>query len=193
MKRATLKTLLAKHSDACIACNKCSIRKLTTTVPAIRFRFDPEANVNPLLIVGEAPGESEDAMGFPFVGRSGTLLDHLLDEAGINHFVITNAVVCTPFEDNRKRLIRTPSKEEIQNCSTLLYSLFQKLEPSAIVLLGKQAEQAFKYSNKHNGLMECPVHQALHPAFILRKGGIGSVEYKRTLLKLIGLRDAIGL
>src|SRR2546429_9057462 len=36
-----------------------------------------------IVIVGEAPGASEDKAGRPFVGRAGKLLDHLLAEAGI--------------------------------------------------------------------------------------------------------------
>jgi uracil-DNA glycosylase len=39
-----------------------------------------------ILIVGEAPGESEARQGVPFVGASGKLLDNLLAEAGIRRY-----------------------------------------------------------------------------------------------------------
>ncbi len=37
-----------------------------------------------LMIIGEAPGAKEEEMGEPFVGRSGKLLDKLLQNAGID-------------------------------------------------------------------------------------------------------------
>ena len=36
-----------------------------------------------LMIIGEAPGAKEEEIGEPFVGRSGKLLDQLLQNAGI--------------------------------------------------------------------------------------------------------------
>ena len=38
---------------------------------------DPHADV---VFVGEAPGAEEDQQGLPFVGRSGQLLDRLMEE-----------------------------------------------------------------------------------------------------------------
>jgi uracil-DNA glycosylase family 4 len=38
----------------------------------------------PICFVGEAPGETEDQEGLPFVGSSGRELDHMLAEAGID-------------------------------------------------------------------------------------------------------------
>ena len=43
----------------------------------------PAAPFNGLAIVGEAPGADEARQGQPFVGRSGQLLNALLDEAGL--------------------------------------------------------------------------------------------------------------
>ena len=37
-----------------------------------------------LMIIGEAPGAKEEEVGEPFVGRSGKLLDKLLQNAGID-------------------------------------------------------------------------------------------------------------
>ena len=37
-----------------------------------------------LMIIGEAPGATEEEIGEPFVGRSGKLLDQLLQNAGID-------------------------------------------------------------------------------------------------------------
>jgi len=45
----------------------------------VGIRGNPKSNV---CILGEAPGEKEDAKGLPFVGPSGYLLDNMLVEAG---------------------------------------------------------------------------------------------------------------
>jgi DNA polymerase len=37
-----------------------------------------------IMIIGEAPGATEDDMGIPFVGRSGNLLTKLLKKVGLD-------------------------------------------------------------------------------------------------------------
>ena len=51
-----------------------------------------------VMLVGEAPGGSEDKQGRPFVGRAGKLLDLLLAEAGLERaqVFITNVVKARP-------------------------------------------------------------------------------------------------
>lgn len=65
-----------------------------------------------LIIVGEAPGAEEDTRGVPFVGRSGKLLDLLLERSGTSRercFVV-NTLACRP-PDNRD-----PRPEELAAC-----------------------------------------------------------------------------
>lgn len=66
-----------------------------------------------LVLVGEAPGEKEDESGRPYVGNAGRLLDHLLEEAGLDRrrIFITGAVKCRPPGN------RTPRASEIEVCS----------------------------------------------------------------------------
>ncbi len=45
------------------------------------FRGNPTAQ---LMLIGEAPGAEEDALGIPFVGRSGQLLDDILRAVGLD-------------------------------------------------------------------------------------------------------------
>ena len=47
-----------------------------------------------LALVGEAPGETEERLGEPFVGSSGKLLDQMLQSSGINRrqCYVTNVV-----------------------------------------------------------------------------------------------------
>ena len=86
-----------------------------------------------LLLVGEGPGKNEDEQGEPFVGRSGSVLDEALGEAGAlrEEVRITNCVRCRP-PDNRD-----PTDEELANCRGYLDSEIAAVEPSVVVTLGK--------------------------------------------------------
>ncbi|MFD1640369.1 uracil-DNA glycosylase [Halohasta litorea] len=86
-----------------------------------------------LLFVGEGPGKNEDEQGEPFVGRSGTVLDDALSEAGVlrEEVRITNCVRCRPPEN------RDPTKEELANCRGYLDSEIAAVEPVVVVTLGK--------------------------------------------------------
>jgi len=86
-----------------------------------------------LLFVGEAPGQREDEQGEPFVGRSGTVLDDALRDAGLSRadVRITNCVRCRP-PDNRD-----PTAEERSNCRPYLDREIELVDPLAIVTLGK--------------------------------------------------------
>jgi hypothetical protein len=55
-----------------------------------------------IAILGEAPGESEERQGRPFVGASGQELDRLLHEAGIlrSECFVTNVIRCRPPGNN---------------------------------------------------------------------------------------------
>lgn len=88
---------------------------------------------SPLLFVGEAPGEREDAEGEPFVGRSGDVLDDALNEAGVRRddVRITNCVRCRP-PDNRN-----PTGEELDNCRGYLDAEIERIDPELVVTLGK--------------------------------------------------------
>ncbi|AKH98469.1 uracil-DNA glycosylase [Halanaeroarchaeum sulfurireducens] len=86
-----------------------------------------------IILVGEAPGEREDAEGEPFVGRSGEILNDVLRDAGLDRTVvrITNTVRCRP-PDNRD-----PTAEERSNCRPHLDAEIDAVDPSVIVTLGK--------------------------------------------------------
>jgi DNA polymerase len=86
-----------------------------------------------LLLVGEGPGKNEDEQGEPFVGRSGSVLDDALGEAGVlrEEVRITNCVRCRPLEN------RDPKKEELANCRGYLETEIERVDPSLVITLGK--------------------------------------------------------
>ena len=77
-----------------------------------------EGNPNAdIVFIGEAPGEKEDFLGRPFVGKSGQLLDKILLAINLKRedVYILNIIKCRPPNN------RNPLSEEIEKC--VVYSL----------------------------------------------------------------------
>jgi len=89
-----------------------------------------------LMLIGEGPGEEEDRQGLPFVGKSGQLLDKILEAAGFSrkeNVYIANIVKCRPPEN------REPTPEERAACLPYLEEQIALIQPSIIILLGSTA------------------------------------------------------
>ena len=63
-----------------------------------------DGNINsPIMLIGEAPGNQEDIEGKPFVGKSGKLLDKILEFININREDVVT--ICLGFPAlNKKRI-----------------------------------------------------------------------------------------
>lgn len=111
-------------------CMKCGLSKGRKSVVGGDGPLDAA-----IAFIGEAPGEREDAMGKPFVGRSGKFLDSVLAANGIERrkVFITNVVRCRP-PGNRR-----PSEEEMQSCRPFLLDELRKVRPKVVVTLGASA------------------------------------------------------
>jgi len=98
---------------------------------------DPDAD---LMLIGEAPGASEDRDGTPFVGASGKLLDRLLCGIGIarEEVYVANVLGCHP-PDNRD-----PRADEIANCSQFLRGQVELVAPVVVVTLGNFATKLLR-------------------------------------------------
>ena len=133
-------------------------------------RGNPEAQI---VIVGEAPGAKEELIGEPFVGRSGKLLDQLLQNAGFDinlDVYFCNVVKCRPPKNRR------PTKTEIQENLPWLYQQIKLVNPEIILLVGATALEAI-LKNKSpisilrgkwinwDGRLVMPI---FHPAYLLR-------------------------
>lgn len=93
--------------------------------------FDGDIN-SPIMFIGEAPGQDEVIQKKPFVGRSGQLMQQMLDAAGISRdkMYITNTVLWRP-PDNR-----TPLPEEISIMRPYLLEHIKIIQPKIIVCIG---------------------------------------------------------
>ena len=120
---------LAEVARSCVACPELAATRshvVVGDVPAGRPR---------LVLVGEAPGATEDETGRPFVGKSGALLDHLLAEAGLERAecAVLNVVKCRPPAN------RTPKAPEVARCSGWLRRQLELLDAGPVVALGLSA------------------------------------------------------
>jgi DNA polymerase len=93
---------------------------------------DPQAEV---MLVGEAPGATEDALGRPFVGRAGKLLDEALAQAGLarSDVWITNVVKARPPGN------RDPRAAEVAHWLPVLERELELVDPRVVVPLGRHA------------------------------------------------------
>jgi uracil-DNA glycosylase len=117
------------------ACKACSLHKIRTQTV-----FGEGNEKAGILLIGEGPGYNEDQQGRPFVGRSGKLLDTILNDYGLNrqeHVFIGNIVKCRPPE-NRK-----PRPEERETCMPYLLRQIELINPKIIILLGATALNGF--------------------------------------------------
>jgi len=127
-----------------------------------------------LLIVGEAPGATEDEQGKPFVGRAGMLLDSMLASIGLKReeIFIANILKCRPPNN------RDPLPEEVKLCTPYLNQQIALLQPKLIVALGRIAAHFLLAVNTSLGSLRGKVHQygelktplivTFHPAYLLR-------------------------
>ena len=79
------------------------ILKLNISFPEKKIVFSDGNKDAKVMIIGEAPGKTEDKLQKPFVGRAGKLLDSLLKSIRLDRskVYITNVVNYRP-DNNRK-------------------------------------------------------------------------------------------
>ena len=127
---------------------------------------------SPMLILGEAPGATEDEQGKPFVGASGELLNKMLAtiEVNRNKTYVTNVINWRPTDN------RTPTSEEINFFKPILYKHILLQKPKLIFVLGSIAMKALdlpgpislQRSIVHN-FQGIPVIISFHPSYLLRR------------------------
>lgn len=130
-----------------------------------------------IMIVGEGPGAQEDAVGKPFVGRAGKLLDKMLESIHLNRtkVYISNVVNYRPPANRR------PTEEEITRYLPCLKTHIEIINPKILILLGSTALKAIignieviskargKWFEKEIGTVKPCIMASFHPAFLMRQ------------------------
>ena len=156
---------------------KSLILKFNKNFPGKNLVFSDGNKDAKIMIVGEAPGRTEDKLQKPFVGRAGKLLDSLLESINLNRskVYITNVINYRP-DKNRK-----PTTEEINEFKKLLFKHIEIISPKCILLLGATAASAVlnhigplsvvrgKWKNIKIINSYFDILTTFHPAFLLRQ------------------------
>lgn len=168
----------ADWKDLCSRINHCEACKLGAEANN-RVITDPVEyrGSRPLMVIGEAPGETEDLEGRPFVGRAGVLLRQEFQRIGLKkrHVYVTNCLHCRPPNN------RDPFGSELRACKPFLIEKIDICRPKYLILVGKVASshvlgiEPFPITRmagkeyRADGLdLELPAFVILHPSYALR-------------------------
>ena len=148
-----------------------------------------------IMLIGEAPGHDEDIEGKPFVGRSGKLLDKMLNAIDLDRkkVYIANIIPWRP-PANRK-----PTESEIEICLPLIHKHIELINPKVLLLLGSTSTYALLkdktpitkirgrwFTLNING-KKIQAMPTFHPAFLLRQ----QKQKKYVWEDLQNIRDSI--
>ncbi|MGE3872145.1 MAG: uracil-DNA glycosylase family protein [Parvibaculaceae bacterium] len=171
-------TTLAELEQALRRFDACPLKKTATNL--CFADGNPQAEV---MLIGEAPGRDEDIQGKPFVGRSGQLLDRMLQAIGLsrhgetprNSVYISNVIFWRPPGN------RTPTDQETLMCLPFLKRAIEIKQPRLLVCLGATPTQRLigrsegilklrgRWFDFASGPGSIPLLATLHPAYLLRQ------------------------
>lgn len=148
-------------------------------------------------IIGEAPGQTENDRGKPFVGRAGEELSSALEEAGWDEsqLLIFNTVQCWPRKFK-------PLPGQIHACRPHRRAILNASDVDYVILLGNFALRLYKPSGTIGREHGKPFKQGrwylptYHPAWVLRGDKEDRAIFVRDLslfLRFIYENSAVGL
>ncbi len=117
-----------------------------------------------IMLIGEAPGKTEDKKGIPFCGKSGSELTHLYlakcAQIDRKNVYVTNLVKCRTNDKDRD-----PTEKEIRACSQLLLLELRAVKPCFIGLIGSVVTQ-WTFSNSPFDMRMEKVHGFGYPGIL---------------------------
>jgi len=144
--------LAALHRDilACRACQQAGC--IETAQPVVSLAYSPSklrSAAGRAMLIGQAPGQVEQAAGAPFAGRAGCALFRWFERIGWHeaafrrHVYITSVTKCFPGKALTGGGDRPPSPAEIRLCRPWLERQLETIEPGLIVLVGRLAIELY--------------------------------------------------
>jgi len=132
-------------------CHACELHKLRRNIV-----LGVGKKSSKIMLIGEAPGKEEDAIGKPFVGPAGVVLDTLLAMANWcrDDVYITNVLKCRPPSN------RDPNYDEMSACQPILMEQLGLIKPKLIVALGRIATSRMMDTNESIARLAGTVHRS---------------------------------
>lgn len=162
-------------------CDHCPLKNTwqTLTSPCMQMHGPRDADI---LVLGEAPGETEDLQGRPFVGKAGKFLKGVIPSRHIDRLAWSNACRCRPPGN------RNPTAQEVHACSIYLEQDVAERKFKAVLIVGsiplsKWIDETsltniigtrFPIEIGDISLWGFPV---LHPSFVMRSGEDRAPQY----------------
>ncbi len=148
-------------------CTRCPLHM--TAIQGVPGEGNPNAR---FVVVGEAPGATEDETGRPFVGAAGQLLTKILAAINLRR---EDVFICNVIK-HRPPGNRNPLPNEIAACSPYLIRQLELIRPGVILALGTFAAQTLLETKESIGKLRGRVHRyhgiplivTYHPAALLR-------------------------
>ena len=186
-------TTLEGLKEALLSFNGCELKKTATNTV-----FGDGVVTSKIMLIGEAPGASEDATGIPFCGESGKLLDNMISTIGLSrtkNVYITNTIFWRPPANRR------PTTDEVEICRPFVEKHIALIQPDLLILVGATAvtsllgdleiskirQEYYQYKNQY--LTKPITTTALfHPAYLLRQ----PFQKKATWYDLLKIQEFLG-
>lgn len=176
-----------RHKRRWLGCQECELCDRRHRVVLGRGKIPCD-----VLFIGEAPGQSEDTSGKPFVGKAGRLLDQLIyyaerDTKPVRKF-FTNLISCIPLQESgssSSRKANKPPNFAIKACTDRLNEVVELTRPQAVVMVGNHAQRhvpkIVDWDFEHSA-------DIVHPGSIIRLSvAIRSVAERRVIVTLSDL------
>lgn len=169
--------LLLENWKECTRCDLCETRR-----KVVMGRGSLPADV---VLIGEAPGESENIVGLPFVGPAGHLLNHILQRSldALNlSYAITNLISCIPRDDDPESVrvgkLVLPPEEAIEACAPRLYEFVRIANPKFVVAVGSEARDWLDPKRKYAVSLprRCPVCKQMQSGGHFGPGGTVNMD-----------------
>lgn len=194
-RRALARDSLPKTSLYDHECTACPLHAHALTVC---MAASGSPSLSKILVVGEAPGATEDRLGTPFVGYAGGILDKALirifGDNAREKIRVTNAVKCRPVAN------RNPTHTEVTTCVDLFLAReIKRFNPFVILALGNISTEALLGLSGIGDLRgtwwpldskkERWVMPTWHPAYIGYQGGVGSARWDEFLSDVMLVKE----
>ncbi len=143
---------IEKLNGQILVCRKCRLWK--GTKHAVPGEGPSNAKV---MLIGQNPGEEEDKVGRPFVGRTGKYLDRVLEAHGIDR----KRIFITGIVKHKSPHNRAPFVDEVAACVPYLVAQMDQIDPDVVLLMGKTALQ----TPRREGILFI---ETVHPSAAMR-------------------------
>ncbi len=169
---------LNKLRDTAAKCELCDLCRGRNK--PVFSRGNPGAD---MVICGMCPGPEENAVGYPFVGTAGKILDEILHTISFDNVYITNLVKC--FVPPGTKL----TTEWMNTCLPYFLVQLNLIKPKVIIALGKDVGNFLLNNDLNIGVMRGKEYRYMsstlicsyHPSYLARGGGSKHRHFSRVV------------